>query len=140
MSFYLDASVLVAMLVQEPSSSAVSRFLSQVDEPLLVSDFAAAEVASSVSRLVRMSQLTAEAGHRALARLDTWRASATSHIEVVNSDIVEAGGLVRRFELKLKAPEALHLAISLRAAAKLVTRDRVLTDAATACGATPIQP
>jgi len=139
-SFYLDASVLVATLVQEDSTSAVLLFLSQASEPLLVSDFAAAEVASSLSRLVRMRQTTAEATRNALDRFDIWRQSDSGRTEIDNADIVEADGLVRRFELKLRTPDALHLAVSLRISAKLVTLDDILAKAAIACRVVAVRP
>jgi uncharacterized protein len=139
-SFYLDASVLVATLVQEASTSAVLRFLSQASEPLLVSDFAAAEVASRLSRLIRMHKMTAEAARNALDRFDIWRQSDSRRTEIDNSDIVEANGLVRRFELKLRTSDALHLAVSLRISAKLVTLDGALAKAAVACQAVAIHP
>jgi hypothetical protein len=139
-ALYLDASVLVATLVQEDATPAVLRFLAQAGEPLLVSDFAAAEVASGLSRLVRMGKISTELGRNTLARFDIWRQSDTSHTEFDNSDIVEADGLVRRFELKLRTPDALHLAVSLRISAKLVTLDDTLAKAAIACRAVAVHP
>jgi hypothetical protein len=45
---YLDASVLLPTLVAEPSTEAVYEFLGAIDRELLISDFAAAEVASAL--------------------------------------------------------------------------------------------
>ena len=140
MACYLDASVIVAILVPEAASETIRQFLYQVDEPLLVSEFAAAEVASSLSRLVWTAEMTAEVAHDALADFDAWRLAETLPIEIDDLDIADASRLVRRFELRLKAPDALHLAICLRAGAKLVTNDLVLNGAARACGATVVQP
>jgi predicted nucleic acid-binding protein len=49
---YLDASVLIAVLAEEPASAAARRFLRAHREDRLISDFAAAEVASATSRLL----------------------------------------------------------------------------------------
>ena len=54
MSIYLDTSVLIPTLVDEPTSAAVRAYLIAADEALLISDLAAVEVASGLSRLVRM--------------------------------------------------------------------------------------
>ena len=41
---------------EEPSSAIVDDFLTHCDEPLLISEFAAAEVASALSRLARAAE------------------------------------------------------------------------------------
>ena len=58
MSAYLDTSVLIPTLIAEPSTTSVFDWLGATDIELLVSDFAAAEVASALSRLTRMGRLT----------------------------------------------------------------------------------
>ena len=140
MAFYLDANVIVAMLVSEPASDAAIRFLRHADEPLMVSEFTAAEVASSMSRLVRMDRMTSEMAKLTLRDFDEWRAIDTLPIEIDDLDISQAGAFVRRFELKLRTSDALHLAVCLRAGAQLVTQDAVLTNAAQACGASVVRP
>jgi uncharacterized protein len=57
LSAYLDASVLIPTLIAEPSTEAVFDWLGAANRELLVSDFAAAEVASALSRLVRMGTI-----------------------------------------------------------------------------------
>jgi len=54
-------SVMVAMLLSEPHSSAADQFFLHSQEPWLLSEFAAAEVASALSRLVRTGALDAKA-------------------------------------------------------------------------------
>jgi hypothetical protein len=134
-SLYLDASVVVPTLVQEDSSAAVLAFLAAASEQLLVSEYAAAEVASAVSRLVRMRDLTLDEGRESLEQFDVWRAADTLPIELENPDVVAAAALVRRFELKLRTPDALHLAVCVRAGARMVTLDFDLGEAAVAIGA-----
>jgi uncharacterized protein len=67
---YLEASLLVPTIVAEPGSSAVDRFLLANTDELTVSEFAAAEVASALSRLVRMDRLTAAEAADRLADFD----------------------------------------------------------------------
>ena len=140
MALYLDASVIVATLVSEATSEVTRQFLFQATEPLLVSSYTDAEVASALSRLVRTKKLTLDAARRTLTHFDDWRLAETMMIEVDDFDIVLAGDLVRQFELKLRTPDALHLAICLRIGAQLVTHDDGLAKAAIARGAMVIRP
>ena len=136
MSIYLDTSVLIPTLIEEPASGAVKAYLVASEQELLISDFAAAEVASALSCLVRMRLLeTADASAR-LADFEAWRAAASSPVEVHAADVRLAYTYVRRFELMLRAPDALHLAIARRIDATLVTLDRRLARAAEEFGIT----
>jgi predicted nucleic acid-binding protein len=129
-SFYLDASAVLPTLVAEAGSDRVIRFLRETTAPLVVSDFAAAEVASALARLTRLALLARDAAHRHLADFDLWRAGFTQTIDVQTPDARLANLIVRRFELGLRAPDALHLAVCRRAGATLVTLDRRLAAAA----------
>jgi len=51
---YLDASLMIPILVKEPASAVVDALMSTAQEKPSVSDFAAAEVALALSRLVRI--------------------------------------------------------------------------------------
>jgi predicted nucleic acid-binding protein len=130
LSLYLDASVLLPTLVAEAATEFVEAYLHGAGQVRLISDFAAAEVGSGLSRLVRMGLLgSAEASAR-LADFDAWRAGTSSPVEMHPSDARLAYVYVRRFDLRLRAPDALHLAIARRLDATLVTLDRRLADAA----------
>jgi predicted nucleic acid-binding protein len=121
LSVYLDASTLLPTLIEEPGSAAVDRFISGLDEEMIVSEFAAAEVASALSRLVRTGVMApADAGER-LADFDAWRGAAASD---------------RRFDLMLRAPDALHIALCRRHDLNLVTMDHRMAQAAKALGVT----
>jgi len=133
-SFYLDASVVVPTLVLQASSLAASGFLRSAADALLLADFTEGEVASAVSRLVRMRELTQSQGVAALADFDRWRLAETTPLEIEPADIQDAIRLVRRFELMLRTPDALHLAIAARSSAALVTLDDRLATAAQAIG------
>jgi predicted nucleic acid-binding protein len=134
MSIYLDASFLIPMLVREPVSEAVRAFLTETEQELLVSDFAAVEVASGLSRLVRTGLLTTAEATARLANFETWRAGSASTADIHAADARLAYTYVRRFELMLRAPDALHLAMAHRLQATLVTFDRRLSQAAASLG------
>jgi hypothetical protein len=86
-------------------------FLATNTDELVISDFAAAEVASALSRLVRMGQLSAANAALALSDFDIWRAATNSDAEVHAADARLAYAYVRRFDLMLQSPDAIHLAI-----------------------------
>jgi uncharacterized protein len=122
MSIYLDTSVLIPTLIKEPASDAVEAYLSARQERV-ISDFAAVEVASVLSRFVRTGLLTIETAAARLTDFEAWRATTGLAVEVHPVDLRLAYAYVRRFDLMLRAPDALHLAISHRLQATLVTLD-----------------
>jgi len=130
LSAYLDASVVLPTLIAEPTTEAVYDCLGTGDRELLISDFAAAEVAAALSRLVRMALLTNADASVRLADFDAWRETMSSPVDIREADVRLAYIYVRRFDLGLRAPDALHLAIARRLDATLVTLDRRLADAA----------
>lgn len=140
MTSYLDASALVPLAVDEAVSDRVQAFMERQDEKMVVSEFAAAEAASGVSRLVRMGELDARAATAALDDLDAWRFIATELVDVTAGDLRLAHLLVRRFETKLRAADALHVAIAKRLGARLISRDKGLCEAATMIGLSFVDP
>jgi predicted nucleic acid-binding protein len=140
LSAYLDGSVLLPLLVEEPTSAAVRGYLDGAAEPLLISDFAAAEVASVLSRLVRTGALDLQDAEARLADFDLGRAAAADPIDLSAADARLTNVYVRRFDLMLRAPDALHLAISNRVGAAMVTLDKRLAAAARELGVTVIEP
>lgn len=134
MSTYLDTSVLLPTLIAEPATEAVYDWLGAEGQELLISDFAAAEVASALSRLVRMALLTGADASARLADFDAWRAAMSLPVDIAASDARLAYIYARRFDIGLRAPDALHLAIVRRLDATLVTLDRRLATAARELG------
>jgi uncharacterized protein len=134
LSVYLDASVIVPTLVSEPSSPTVHAFLLANIRPILISDFAASEVASALSRLVRTGDLDRTDAEQRLVTFDAWLAADPQVPAVEIGDVPLAAALVRRFELKLRTPDALHIVLADRLGAELVTRDDRLARAANTIG------
>ena len=134
MSIYLDASFLIPTLVEEQGSAGVIAYLVAAERELLVSEFAAAEVASALSRLVRMRLLASADAEARLADFEAWRAAASSPVDLRPADARLAYAYVRRFDLMLRTPDALHLAIAARLDASIVTLDRRLERAAQEVG------
>src|SRR6185437_14377735 len=99
MNIYLDASFLIPTLVAEQASGAVNAYLIATEHELLVSEFAAAEVASALSRLVRMRLMTSADAVARLGDFEAWRAAASSPVDVQPADARLAYAYVRRFDL-----------------------------------------
>ena len=114
--------------------------MSAPTDSLFVSDFAAAEVSSALSRLTRMKFLTLTAAAAFLQDFDAWRAGVTSAADVISTDFKLADTFVRRFDLGLRAPDALHVAVCRRANHRLVTLDTRLAAAATTLGVAVDRP
>lgn len=110
MSIYLDASMLVALLQEKNGSKAAVEIVEAADRILIVSEFARGEVASAMSRLVRMKQIAKEAALERIEALDEWIATAAQPIPTEASDIRLASHYVRRLDLGLRMPDAIHLA------------------------------
>ena len=134
MSVYLDASAILPILIDEPGSAVVDQFISQLDDELIISEFAAAEVASALSRLVRTGRLDIDDASRRLSDFDAWRAAASRDLDLQASDVRLANIFVRRFDLMLRVPDALHAAVCRREDHLLVTMDRRLAVAALELG------
>jgi uncharacterized protein len=134
LSVYLDTSILLPTLIAEPSTESVYNYLRAINQELLISDFAAAEVASALSRLIRMRLLTDANASARLADFDAWRAAMSLSVDIRAADARLAYIYVRRFALGLRAADALHLAITRRLDATLVTLDGRLAIAARELG------
>ncbi|MDE8650916.1 type II toxin-antitoxin system VapC family toxin [Novosphingobium album (ex Liu et al. 2023)] len=140
MSHYLDASVLVALLTDELASEKAARFVGEARQPLYVSDFARGEVASAISRLVRMGGLdAADAGER-LTAFEEWCATAARPLATEAADIRLAALLVARFALALRMPDAIHLAAAQARSMTLVTLDQRMAEKAAALGIAVVVP
>lgn len=134
MSLVLDTSAILPILIQEEATSAVQAYLATAGQELLISDFAAAEVASALSRLLRTGLLDDVSATARLADFEAWRAATSTPVELHAADARLAYACVRRFDLALRAPDALHVAITRRLDATLVTLDRRMARAAAELG------
>ena len=134
MSLYLDASLLVAIFIEDALSANADALLASNTRALLVSDFAAAEFASALARLVRMGELSAEAAHAAFANFDAWTARLSPRLRTEASDVIDAEGFLRRLDLTLRTADALNIAIVRRHGLTLATFDRRMAAVATALG------
>ncbi len=131
---YLDASVVIPLFVAETRSDVADRTIR--DQDLVVSDLAAAEFSSAMSRRIRDGSISRTAAESILSRFDIWIAEAARREVIVRADFAAATAFIRRFDLGLRTPDALHIAIAQRLGATLFTFDASMAAAATALGVT----
>ena len=134
MSVYLDASVLVALFTNDALTTRADAFLRKNPSVLIVSDFAAAEFSSVIARQVRTKDITGEDARLVFANFDTWTGRTTQRAPMGTADIVAAEVLLRRFELALRTPDALNIAMAQRIGAMLATFDSKMAAAARTVG------
>lgn len=71
---------------------------------------------------------------------DEWAITDTISLKIDDSDIALAAALVRRFELKLLMPDAIHIALCVRHQLVMVTLDKLLAEAAGTLGVEVVWP
>ena len=119
----MDASILVPLFLNDPFSRRAEEFLSLRKPVAVVSDFAAAEFSSVLSRRVRTKENSEAEVRSAFQDFDQWIASTAQCIECEPADVRRADQFLRRLNLTLRAPDAIHIAIAQRIGAELVTFD-----------------
>lgn len=134
MTTYLDASVLVALFINDTLTEQADEFLRAKTPLLVISDFAAAECASAIGRRVRTGKLAANDARTVFVSLDAWAARATRRVEATSADVRAAEGYLRRLDLTLRTPDALNIAIAQRSGATLATFDKRMAASARALG------
>lgn len=134
MTVYLDTSALVTLFIEESATPAAR--LGVAGQAILVSDFAAAEFSAAIARRARTGDISRTQALQVLADFDLWIARGANWVSTESPDVMAATALVRRLELGLRAPDALHLALARRLGADLLTFDTKMVAAAEVLGVT----
>ena len=110
---YLDTSFLTPLFREEAISSKVAAFLArQPIGTLAVSKWVSVEFVCLVSREVRMGALTVAQARRLIAEFDAMVADALIVLTPTANDFTLAQQYFANFSTKLRAPDALHLALA----------------------------
>jgi predicted nucleic acid-binding protein len=135
---YLDTSLLVPLHIHEPKSPIVRAWLVGIGAgELAVSEWCITEFASAASIKTRTNQIdkaqreTAQAEFRAFVR---FRVRWIIRVDTV--DFRRAAELCDRWQMGLRAGDALHLAIAKRCGLTVCTLDKVMKESALALGLT----
>jgi hypothetical protein len=109
---YVDTSALVPVFIREPKSEAVMVWLESSGERLAISEWSLVEFASAAAIKVRTGRVAASLVKQATARV---REFARKHCTVAvpgREEFRRAAELAADETLKLRAGDALHLAIA----------------------------
>jgi hypothetical protein len=109
---YVDTSALVPLFIREPKSEAVVAWIESSGERLAISEWSLVEFASAAAIKVRTGQATANLARQATTRVHEF---ADKHCMVAvpgREEFRRAAEWVGDAALKLRAGDALHLAIA----------------------------
>ncbi len=130
----MDASMLVPLFLNDPFSARAEAFLSLRKPVAMVSDFAAAEFSSVLNRRVRTRESSEDEVRAAFQAFDRWTETIAQSIECQPADVRQADRFLRRLDLPLRAPDAIHIAMAQRLDAELATFDTKTVASAKALG------
>lgn len=134
MSAYLDANVLVSAFHRDVNSDLAYEILRRQVDPVVVSDVAAAEFVAVFGRLARMRRMAEVDARNAISDFDLWHSQAPTRVTTDAADVAVADRFLRRMDLNLRLPDALHIAIAQRVGVPLATFDLRMAEAARALG------
>lgn len=135
---YLDASVVVSVFLPDVHTSRVVAWLGAVTEAPALSHWTITEFSSAAARQERMGRIGPDRRSAAEQNFDAWLL-VVEQAPVLRADFELARDLVRRGHPRLRAADALHLAIARRLGARLATLDVVMAEAARDAG-TALEP
>lgn len=130
--------MIVSVFVQDAFSLQAERALQSLAGPVHVSDLGALEVSSAIARQVRTKELTTQQAQLALADFDDWRTKQIG-ARLEPTDFQAAEGYLRRLDLTLRGPDALHIAVAKRLGLPLWTFDQGMLASAGALGVSASQ-
>jgi predicted nucleic acid-binding protein len=134
---YLDTSVVVAAITNEPDTKAAQRALGPGDD-LAISDWTLTEVASALSIKQRTRSLTGRDRDQAAKAFEILVATSLMVLPVNRSEFVSAAAYLADPTTGLRAGDALHLAVLSAAGATLHTFDRSFAAAARKLGSAAV--
>jgi predicted nucleic acid-binding protein len=124
---YVDTSVLVALIVKEPGSAAVSAWYAAAKSELVSAAWCVTEFASALGLKQRTAQLDGEQARAAWGRFERLVANDVRLLPVEPGDFHRAAMLTLDAASGIRAGDALHLACAERAGAKgLATLDKAM--------------
>jgi len=140
LSLYLDASAVVPLFVPEPQHPDMHAFLAGCVLPFELSSLVRGEFVSAMGRYVRRGEMSPLKADENIVEFEAWRA-ANCRIRPMSDLVLDAATLlVRRFDLALRVPDAIHLVMARSAAVPLVTLDDRLLRAADQIGIAAVRP
>jgi predicted nucleic acid-binding protein len=137
LTVYLDASVLFSVFHEDVHSERVTAWLAGLDD-FAFSRWTVAEVSSALGVQIRARRLTADDRLELERELDRWLAGRPVCV-LLDADVLQARQLVRD-DMRLRTPDALHVAVALRNGYQLATLDVDMAAAARSLGIEVVVP
>jgi uncharacterized protein len=119
----LDASALVDLFVPSANDERIRTLLSRSVQPPIISDFAAGEFAGAIKRRMFFKLMSHAEAAAMIQRFDAWSSSNADIVATSSEDIRLAALFVRRFDVPLRMPDAMYLAVAHRIGAPLCSFD-----------------
>ena len=132
---YADSSVVVSAFLADVHTPRVLAWLAAAREATTLSIWTVTEFSSAAARQERMSRITRDARLEAERNFDAWL-SAVEPAPVLRGDFEYARDLLRLGPTRLRAADALHVAVARRLGARLATLDAAMAEAALSAGLT----
>jgi uncharacterized protein len=128
---YFDTSFLVPLILPEATSDKIAAFVRRLPaEDFAVSHWTRVEFSSLIAREVRMGGLDVEAAVRADARFEAMVTESFLVLLPNADDFALAKRYLGQFETRLRAGDALHLAVAKNHRAEVIyTLDKTLLEA-----------
>ncbi len=115
---YVDTSALVPIFIREPMSEAVMDWIESTDERLAISEWSLVEFASAAAMKVRTGHASATLAKQATSRVREFAQKNCTVVVPGREEFRRAAELAGDDSLKLRAGDALHLAIAASLGAK----------------------
>jgi predicted nucleic acid-binding protein len=140
LSFYLDTNLIVGFFTSDSLSERAEVFLTANRGPFDLSDLAAAEFSAVIARQVRNRERPRDEAMAIFAEFDSWCEASAIRIALMSEHLVVADRYLRRLDLALLAPDAIHIAIAHLNGSTVVTFDRQMAAAARVLGIAVVEP
>jgi uncharacterized protein len=130
---YLDTSVVLSLFVVDAHSLRATTWVRRGVE-IVFSDWTLTEFTSAIATAGRAGRVPSPMRAAAEQGVNRWVARRGAALAVLSDDVRQARALINSTSQALRAGDALHLAIALRAGCPLATFDNAMRRAATDFG------